>query len=297
MTTASQVPAPGAIRSLIPARIDRPALVPVPHPHGHRARRGVGPRRPRDHRRQRRRRRPSPSTETLALYAARRSGCIATVYLAGRGGRRAGLRPAVRTSSAGGTSFMVTLAVYLIGSGLTALTLGQRLGLWLIFLVPHPVHRRHGHRRRVRRDQLRDRRADPGPVPRPGRHRGQRHLLGRRDHRHARHLHPAQPGRPGAGLAARLPARPGARRGDPASCGGTCRRARAGWSCTAGRPRPRRPSTGSSTRSAQARTGRCPPVDESKAIELRPADDIGYRGADRGCCSASTRGDRSSARR
>ena len=59
--------------------------------------------------------------------------------------------------------------------------------------VRHPVHRRHGHRRRVRGDQLRDRRADPGPVPRPRRHRGQRHLLGRRDPRHARHLHLPQP--------------------------------------------------------------------------------------------------------
>ena len=46
--------------------------------------------------------------------------------------------------------------------------------------VRHPDHRRHGHRRRVRRDQLRDRRDDPGQVPRPRRPRGQRHLLGGR---------------------------------------------------------------------------------------------------------------------
>src|SRR6185312_14582286 len=45
----------------------------------------------------------------------------------------------------------------------------------------------HGHRRRVRGDQLRDRRADPGPQPRPGRHHDQRQLLGRLgDRRHRR---------------------------------------------------------------------------------------------------------------
>ena len=85
---------------------------------------------------------------------------------------------------------MITLGVYLVGSGLTALTLGN--GPLVVFLYAHPVHRRHGHRRRVRGDQLRDRRADPGPLPGPRRHRGQRHLLGRRDPRHARQLHPAQ---------------------------------------------------------------------------------------------------------
>ena len=43
--------------------------------------------------------------------------------------------------------------------------------LALVFLYLHPVHRRCRHRRRVRRDQLRDRRDDAGQVPRPGRHR------------------------------------------------------------------------------------------------------------------------------
>jgi MFS family permease len=40
--------------------------------------------------------------------------------------------------------------------------------------LPDPVHRRHGHRRRVRRHQLRDRRARPRPLPRPGRPAGER---------------------------------------------------------------------------------------------------------------------------
>ncbi len=42
-----------------------------------------------------------------------------------------------------------------------------------------PVRRRHGHRRRVRGDQFGHRRDDPVALPRPGRHRDQRHLLGR----------------------------------------------------------------------------------------------------------------------
>ena len=51
---------------------------------------------------------------------------------------------------------------------------------WVVLALRVPVHRRHGHRRRVRGHQLGHRRADPGQVPGPGRHRRQRHLLGRR---------------------------------------------------------------------------------------------------------------------
>src|SRR6202044_2419308 len=67
--------------------------------------------------------------------------------------------------------FMITLGVYLIGSGLTAAT---RLGG-----VPLRDARpgQSGHRRRVRRDQLGDRRDDPGASPRPHRHRDQRDVL------------------------------------------------------------------------------------------------------------------------
>ena len=70
--------------------------------------------------------------------------------------------------------FILTLAIYLVGSGVA--------GLAMNFVVPLllALRRRPGHRRRVHRDQFRHRRADPGQVPRPGRHRGQRHLLGGR---------------------------------------------------------------------------------------------------------------------
>ena len=107
--------------------------------------------------------------------------------------------------------FLVTLAVYLIGSGLTALTPGGRVLVHL--LVRHPGDRRDGHRGRVRRDQLGDRRDDPGPVPGPGGHRGQRHLLGRGVPGHHRHPGCPEPHLDHSGLAGRLPGRPGARPG------------------------------------------------------------------------------------
>ena len=55
-------------------------------------------------------------------------------------------------------------------------------------------HRRR-HRRRVRRHQLRDRRADPGQVPRPHRPRHQRLVLGRCRGRSAAHDPAARPDR------------------------------------------------------------------------------------------------------
>ena len=140
--------------------------------------------------------------------------------------------------------FMITLGVYLIGSGLTAATPGGGTGS---VPVRHPDRRRHGHRRRVRRDQLGDRRDDPGQVPGPDRPRGQRHLLGRRAPRHDRHALGAEPRGRRLGLADRLPGRPGARALSSSTCGATCRSRRAGRSCTAGRPRPRRRSRRSKT--------------------------------------------------
>src|SRR3954470_5702618 len=130
MTTASQAPAPGAIRSLIPARIDRLPWSPF-HTRMVIALgvawvldgleitvassvTGV-----------------LTEPDTLAFTSAQ-AGLIATVYLLGqvvgalvfgnlsdRLGRR--------------NLFMVTLALYLVGSGLTALTLGNGLG-WVGFL-------------------------------------------------------------------------------------------------------------------------------------------------------------------
>ncbi len=69
--------------------------------------------------------------------------------------------------------FIATLAIYLVGSGLG----GFAWNYWSLLVLP--LRRRHRYRRRVHRHQLRDRRADPVQVPRPHRHRGQRHLLGR----------------------------------------------------------------------------------------------------------------------
>ena len=77
--------------------------------------------------------------------------------------------------------------------------------------VPDPLHRRRRHRRRVRRDQLGDRRDDAGALPRPRRHRRQRHLLGGRAHRHRRAAGVPQQPAQGRRLAARLRPRPGAR--------------------------------------------------------------------------------------
>ena len=101
-------------------------------------------------------------------------------------------------------------AVYVAGACLGALFFGQltdRFGRKKLFLITlgvytcrdradrlldepdvvllRPVPHRCRHRRRVRRHQLRDRRADPGQVPRPCRRRHQRLVLGR-CHRSAR---------------------------------------------------------------------------------------------------------------
>ena len=79
-----------------------------------------------------------------------------------------------------------------------------------------PVHLRHGHRRRVLRRQLRDRRADPRQAPRPGRPGHQRHLLGRRGAGRGRQLVPAghRPVRREHRLAHRVLHRPRAGSGD-----------------------------------------------------------------------------------
>ena len=93
-------------------------------------------------------------------WSARSSGALVFGRLTDRLGRR--------------RLFILTLVIYLVGSGLGGLSwnLGPFLGV--------PVHRGPRHRRRVHRDQLGHRRADPGALPRPGRHRGQRDVLGRR---------------------------------------------------------------------------------------------------------------------
>ena len=70
--------------------------------------------------------------------------------------------------------FMVTLGVYLVATIATAFAFDAAVLLRL------PVRDRDGDRRRVQRDQLRDRRADPRQAPGADRHHHQRHLLARR---------------------------------------------------------------------------------------------------------------------
>ena len=78
-------------------------------------------------------------------------------------------------------------------------------------LLPDPVRGRGGHRRPVRRDQLRNRRDDAVQVQGTGRHLDQRHVLGRSDPRLLRLAHLPQRVRGQRRLAARLPDGPGAR--------------------------------------------------------------------------------------
>ncbi len=58
---------------------------------------------------------------------------------------------------------------------------GDRLRDQRLVLLRRPIRHGRGHRRRVRRDQFGDRRADPGPRPRPRRPDDQRVVLGRSD--------------------------------------------------------------------------------------------------------------------
>ena len=141
--------------------------------------------------------------------------------------------------------------------------------------VRHPDHRGHGHRRRVRRDQLGDRRDDPGQVPRPRRPRGQRHLLGGRDHRHDRHAVGCSTTsrRPGAGGSPSWSARSSrcviiyVRRNLPES---------PRWQIMHGRQEEAEASIREIEEHVAATTGALPPVDESKELEIRPTEQIGY---------------------
>src|SRR3954454_5599003 len=130
MTTAANTPAPGVVRSLIPARLDRLPWSPF-HTRMVVAlgvawildgleitvASAVAD--------------TLTQPETLGLSSAA-VGLIATVYLAGE---VVGALFFGRLSDKLGRRnlFMVTLGVYLVGSGLTALTLGNDLG-WVVFL-------------------------------------------------------------------------------------------------------------------------------------------------------------------
>jgi MFS family permease len=129
-TMATPAETQGVVRSLIPTRIDRFAVVAVSYPDGGRARRAwildgleitvassVAD--------------TLTQPETLALSSAA-VGLVATVYLAGE---VVGALFFGRLSDELGRRnlFMITLSVYLVGSGLTAFTLGNSGG-WIVYL-------------------------------------------------------------------------------------------------------------------------------------------------------------------
>jgi MFS family permease len=104
--------------------------------------------------------------------------------------------------------FMVTLGVYLVGSGLTAATPAG--GKWFIFLYFTRIVAGMGIGGEYAAINSAIDEMIPAKYRGPGRSRGQRHLLGRSHPGHPRHARSPEPflGRPGQ--AAGLPARPGA---------------------------------------------------------------------------------------
>ena len=163
--------------------------------------------------------------ETLGLSSTQ-VGLLATVYLVGEvvGALVFG---ALSDGWAGANLFMVTLAVYFVGNGLTALTLGNGVG-WLVFLYATRFIAGMGIGGEYAAINSAIDEMMPAKLPRPHRHRGQRDLLVRRPAGDARHLRPAQPARAEHRLADRLPHRPDPRASSSSSSGGTCRRARGG---------------------------------------------------------------------
>jgi MFS family permease len=166
---------------------------------------------------------------------------------------------------------MLTLGVYLLGSG--RFGSGQRHGLDRLSLH-HPLRCWHGHWWGIRSDPLRNRRADPAPLPRPDRPRSQRHILGRRG--------PGTLGTfillnvmdPSIGwrigfligpvlgvvillVRRRLPESPR-------------------WQVMNGREQAAEESISYIEHEVEQSGRTLPPVDQAKAIELRPTDQIGY---------------------
>src|ERR671916_2192577 len=130
MTTDSAVPAPGAVRSLIPARIDRLPWSPF-HTRMVAALGAVWILDGLEITVASAVAETLTQEDTLALTPTQ-VGLLATVYLVGE---VVGALFFGRLSDRLGRRnlFMVTLGVYLFGSGLTALTLGSGTG-WLLFL-------------------------------------------------------------------------------------------------------------------------------------------------------------------
>ena len=180
--TAATAGSPGVVRSLVPARMDRLPWTRFHWPSSSGSGVVLDPRRPRDPDR--------VASRGFAEGDARHGGGAGrppgTVYLVGQ--VVGALAFGRLTDRLGRKQALHHDAGHLPGR------LGPRRRLVLTCGSSGvPVHRRHGHRRRVHRDQLRHRRAHPVALPRPGRHRDQRHLLGRRVVRRPREPLPAQP--------------------------------------------------------------------------------------------------------
>ena len=190
---------------------------------------------------------------------------------------------------------IVTLLLYLLGTGLAAFTTGHHTGLAAL-LLRDPLHRRMGHRRPVRGDQLGDRRDDAVEVPGPGRHLDQRLLLGGRDPRLVRLADLPQRLRHQRRLAPGLPDGPRARdrrdhrRPDPAGEPALADdpRAHGGGRAGAREDRGGRPASSGQTLEQ---------VDDAGRPRARPREAVRLPHVPAAWCSASTRSGRSSARR
>ena len=164
-----------AIRSTIPARLDRLELVAVPHAHGRRARGCVDPGRPPDHDRELRDRRPHPARH--ARHDLEPGGPDRVDLPRRSGDRRARLRTALRPAGSQAPADRHAAPVPVRHRSRRVHGERRRLAVARL-LLRHPVDRGDGDRRPVRGDQLRDRRDDALEVPGPRRHLDQRHLLG-----------------------------------------------------------------------------------------------------------------------
>ena len=189
-----------------------PRLVALPHATRHRARRRVDPRRPRDHHRGQRLEHHQQQGRARPRIGI--GGVLRRHDLPARRGRRcAVLRPPLGQARP-------TQPVHghprRVPDRRRDDRLHRRQGTGLGAVAgPQPVRRRHGYRWRVRRHQLRHRRAHPGEIPRPRRHRRQRHVLGRCIHRLDPHRRRREQPLGRGVLAGRLPDRTGSRLRDP----------------------------------------------------------------------------------
>ena len=163
---------------------------------------------------------------------------------------------------------MVTLAIYLFGTVLTALTFSPAWFFVFRFITGMGIGGEYSAINSAIDELI------PRQAPRPRRHLDQRQLLARRHRRLAAVGGDAQHGDlPGQRrLAAVVRARRGHRAGRAAGAAQRARESRAGCSSTAARTRPRRSSTASSDRS-RSRAGEELPEPSGERADGAPAQD------------------------